>query len=209
MKSLSKYKEVWKNQDSEHINYSYNDIQNMLHKKSSSIVKWIFYISILEFCFWIFLSFFIDSDWDNNLIKNELNLLTTVLNTVNYVVIIIFIILFYRNYKLISVASNTQKLMQDILKTRKTVYYYVVYNVGMLVFSFTIILYFIFSSSDFLNKLQAARPNASLSSNLSIAVIISVIVISVIVGILLLFYRLIYGILLKKLKTNYEELTKS
>ena len=98
--------------------------------------------------------------------------------------------------------------MKDILKTRKTVYYYVLYNVAMLVCGFALVLYFIFTSEDFLNQLQTARPESSLNSSLILAILISTIIVAVIVVLLLGFYRLIYGILLKRLKENYKELSK-
>ncbi len=209
MKKMDKFKTAWKNQDSENFKYSYNDIQEMLHKKSSSVVKWIFYISIVEFLFWTILSFTLDPNWDEIKLKMRLYLILGVLNVLNYIVIVVFIVLFYINYKSISASSNTKKLMKDILKTRKTVYYYVLYNVAMLIFGFAIVLYFVFTSDDFLNKLQAARPNSSLSENLVIAVSVSIVLIAAIVGLLLLFYRIIYGILLKRLKQNYKELSNT
>ncbi len=180
----------------------------MLHKKSSSIVKWIFYISLIEFCFWIIISFAFDTDWDKINVSNRLYLLLGALTLVNYIIIAVFIVLFYINYKSISASSNTQKLMKDILKTRKTVYYYVLYNVAMLVCGFALVLYFIFTSEDFLNQLQTARPESSLNSSLILAILISTIIVAVIVVLLLGFYRLIYGILLKRLKENYKELSK-
>jgi len=209
MKKMDKFKAAWKKQNSENFKYSYTDIQEMLHKKSSSIVKWIFYISIAEFLFWTVLSLTLNPDWDEIKLKTRLYLIMGILNVLNYIVIVIFIVLFYINYKSISASSNTKKLMKDILKTRKTVYYYVLYNVAMLIFGFIIVLYFVFTSDDFLNKLQIARPNSSLSENLVVAVSISIILIAVIVGLLLLFYRVIYGILLKRLKQNYKELSNT
>jgi len=209
MKKMDKFKKAWKNQDSENFKYSYTDIQEMLHKKSSSIVKWIFYISIFEFLFWTILSFVLDPNWDGIKLKMRLYLFLGILNVLNYVVIFVFIALFYRNYKSITASSNTKKLMKDILKTRKTVYYYVLYNVAMLVFGFILVLYFVFTSDDFLSKLQVARPDSSPSANLVLAVGVSIILIAIIVGLLLLFYRLIYGILLKRLKENYKELSNS
>lgn len=205
MTQIDKLKDVWKNQEDDNLKYSYNAIQEMLHKKSSSTVKWLFYISLLEFCFWILISFVLDADWDK--IKNlGLYNFITILNILNYVVIITFILLFYRNYRNISASSNTQKLMKDILKTRKTVYIYVLYNVCMLIFSFAVILYFIFTSEDFINQLQISRPHTDLSVSLTMAVVISIIIILLVIGILLLFYRLIYGILLNRLTANYKEL---
>jgi hypothetical protein len=41
-----------------------------------------------------------------------------------------FIYLFYKNYIRISTIASTKQLMKDILKTRKTVQYYVWYNLG-------------------------------------------------------------------------------
>ena len=35
---------------------SKKEIYRLLHKKSSSIVKWIFILSIIEFCFWTLIS---------------------------------------------------------------------------------------------------------------------------------------------------------
>jgi len=209
MKKMDKLKAAWQKQDSENFKYSYTDIQEMLHKKSSSVVKWIFYISIAEFLFWAILSFTLDPNMDEIKVKMRLYLILGVLNVLNYIVIAIFIVLFYVNYKSISASSNTKKLMKDILKTRKTVYYYVLYNVAILIFGFVIVLYFVFTSDDFLNKLQAARPNSSLSENLVIAVSVSIVLIVVVVGLLLLFYRIIYGILLKRLKQNYKELSNT
>jgi hypothetical protein len=51
MDQLDKLKDAWKSQDYSKHKVSTNDIYKMLHSKSSSIVKWIFYISIIEFIF--------------------------------------------------------------------------------------------------------------------------------------------------------------
>jgi hypothetical protein len=207
MENLDKLKEVWKDQKNNNLQYSYDDIQKMLHKKSTSIVKWIFYISILEFCFWTLLSFCIDTDWGELKALGLYNFIY-VLNIINYIIILIFIIFFYKNYRSITVASTTQKLMKDILRTRKTVYNYVMYNIGMLIFSFAVVLYYIFSNDDFISKLNASQTQISTNTALIVAVIIATLIVAVIVGLLLLFYRVVYGLLLKRLKQNYNELSK-
>ena len=46
---LDKYKKAWDNQPKETDTVSKVDIYKMAHSKSSSIVKWIFIIGILEF----------------------------------------------------------------------------------------------------------------------------------------------------------------
>jgi len=207
MENLDKLKEVWKDQKNSKLQFSYDDIQKMLHKKSTSIVKWIFYISILEFCFWLLVSVLVDTDWDKIREFGLYNFMYT-LNIINYIIIFAFIVLFYKNYRVISAASTTQKLMSDILKTRKTVYNYVLYNLGMLIFSFAVVLYFIFSNADFLSKLDTAQAGSSTNTTIFMAIAIAVVIVVAIAGLLLLFYRLIYGILLKKLKQNYKELSK-
>ena len=47
MDELDKLKGAWKTQDYTKHKVSTNDIYKMLHSKSASYVKWIFYISII------------------------------------------------------------------------------------------------------------------------------------------------------------------
>ena len=51
MDLLEKYKKAWDNQPEETNKVSKIDIYKMAHSKSSSIVKWIFIIGVLEFVF--------------------------------------------------------------------------------------------------------------------------------------------------------------
>ncbi len=108
----------------------------MLHAKSSSNVKWIFIISILEILLWTLISLFFNTDDYLKKIKHEeLDVYFEILTYFNYAVILIFIYLFYKNYVAISTTVSTKQLMKDILKTRKTVQCYVWYNLGMVGFS--------------------------------------------------------------------------
>ena len=49
MENLDSLKDIWKNQGESSIRFTENDIHKMVQKKSSSIVKWILIISLLEF----------------------------------------------------------------------------------------------------------------------------------------------------------------
>ena len=207
MSDINKLKEVWKGQKNDKLQFSYDEIHKMLHKKSTSLVKWIFYISILEFCFWLLISVLVDTDWDKIRALGLYNFMYT-LNIINYVIIFVFIVFFYKNYRTISAASTTQKLMSDILKTRRTVYNYVIYNVAMLIFGFTIVLYHIFSNNDFISKLSSVQDGNSSHSTIYTTLAIAIVIVVISAVLLLLFYRLIYGFLLKKLKENYKELSK-
>ena len=62
MDPLDKLKDAWKSQDYSKHKVSTQDIYKMLHSKSSTIVKWIFYISIIEFLVINCINLFTDMD---------------------------------------------------------------------------------------------------------------------------------------------------
>lgn len=143
MKELDLLKKDWKKNADSFEQISENEIYKMIHKKSSSIVKWILIISILEILFWTVSNLFFSTD--EMLIKinhPEMIFYLEVLTYFNYVVVLVFVYFFYKNYKTISATESTKLLMSSILKTRKTVQYYVWYNLGMAVIS-SIISFFI------------------------------------------------------------------
>ena len=57
MDELELLKKDWQKEDSKYPKLSYDEIYRMILSKSSSIVKWIFIISLLEFAFWTLISF--------------------------------------------------------------------------------------------------------------------------------------------------------
>ena len=57
MDELELLKKDWQKKEGLMPKLSYDEIYSMLWKKSSSIVKWIFIISIIEFVFWLAISF--------------------------------------------------------------------------------------------------------------------------------------------------------
>ena len=209
MDQLDKLKKEWQSREQELPKVSYNNIYKMLLKKSSSIVKWIFFISVIELFFWISLYFVIPED--NIELINEMGIgdIMFYSNFVHFIIFGIFIFIFYKNYQSIQVTDNTKKLMQNILNTRKTVRYFVYYNLGMFVLVSIVIDSYFYSRShqlyeimDFANK---GIPEEGFATNF----IISQIIVGVLViGLLIVFYRLVYGILLKKLNRNYKELEK-
>ena len=52
MKELDLLKKDWNKQNTDFPKLSYDDIYKLIHKKSSSIVKWILIICIAELIFW-------------------------------------------------------------------------------------------------------------------------------------------------------------
>jgi hypothetical protein len=205
MKELDLLKKDWKKNNAfEQV--SEQDIYTMLHKKSSSVVKWILIVSILEFVILNGIAFFIsDKAYDKIM---SLHPYLGVLDKANYVIIIAFIYLFYKNYKAISVLHSSKALIEHILKTRKIVTYYIYWNIIIGGISGAL------SGIESFNKGYKTGYNADgdlpektkevLEANNITAIIIALVV----MGFLWIFYKLLYGGFLRKLKENYSELKK-
>lgn len=207
MDELELLKKDWKKQDANFPKLSYNEIYKMIHKKSSSIVKWILIICIVELLFWSALNLFIPEKYLE--IYDEFNIKTFLYITqgLHYLVVLVFIYLFYKNYKSISVIDNTNMLMQKIIRTRKTVNYYVYYNITLYVLLSIVVNIIMFSNPEAL--IEALNPDNKVIDDarfFNIMLITQVITLFVILGVLWGYYRIIYGILLKRLNRNYKEL---
>jgi hypothetical protein len=210
MDELELLKKQWQTREQEFPKLSYKEIYKMLLKKSSSIVKWIFLISIGEIILWTLLAFVVPES--SREINNGIGLKTTflVINIINYVVFAVFIFLFYKNYLSIKVTDSIKGLMETILRTRRTVKYFVIYNVGASVLLLIGINLFYYTKKDQLYQLMienyegySAIPPESFTSIFFISQLIGGVIM---IGLLLLFYRVVYGILLRRLQKNYKEL---
>ncbi|UWY26435.1 hypothetical protein [Flavobacterium sp. TR2] len=207
MKELDLLKKDWQKNSDSFQQISEKEIYKMIHKKSSSIVKWILIISILEISFWTFSNLFINTDdvlhkMNHPEIVTALELLTYF----NYVVVLIFVYIFYKNYKTISTTIATKSLMSAILRTRKTVQYYVWYNLGMIVITAILSFFIAFvynPDMEFLREKLAMNGKA-----MFVTIGILFLVILGFFGLFWCFYRIIYGTLLRRLYANYKELKK-
>ena len=209
MDKLDKLKENWQSEEHELPKVSFDKIYKILLKKSSSIVKWIFVISIIELLFWISLYFILPEDNINMMKELGLERVMFYCEIFHFFIFGIFIILFYKNYKSIQVTDSTNVLMQNILNTRKTVRYFVYYNVGMTIaFSIAIDTYLYNNSEKLYEVMGLAKQGIPKEGFANIFIISQIIVGFIIIALLILFYWLVYGILLKKLKGNYRELKK-
>ena len=209
MDKLDKLKENWQSEKHELPKVSFDKIYKMLLKKSSSIVKWIFVISIIELLFWISLYLILPEDNTNMMKELGLERVMNYSEIFHFFIFGIFIILFYKNYKSIQVTDNTNVLMQNILNTRKTVRYFVYYNVGTAIAMNVAINTYLLNDSDKLYKIMHSyNQDIPKEGFANIFLTSQIIVFLIVIGLLVLFYWLVYGILLKKLKRNYKELKK-
>jgi len=210
MDELELLKKDWKKEDKVYPKLSYNEIYNMILSKSSSIVKWIFIISVLEFVFWVFISFGLKASGFNLELEGmEKNIGFIAISIFSYAILAYFFYRFYINYKTINTTDNAKTLMENILKTRRTVKQYVFFNLVVLVIGVTYMMpYAIKSDESSRALLETAQANGELFKYYAGIAIVTLIGLVIAISVLLLFYWLIYGILLKRLNRNYYELKK-
>ncbi|REG84635.1 hypothetical protein [Winogradskyella sediminis] len=207
MDELELLKKDWNKSDNQYKSFSDSDIYKMSHKKSSSIVKTLFYISVAELAFWILISFLpyvLSDQMKSQLEEMSHSWIYIGLNILSYVVIVLFVYLLWRAHKAISVTDNAKKLMESILKTRKIIKYYVLYNLFIAFISIPVSLYFSINEHPEISE-QISTANFT---QLLIMALITLGITAAFLVVIWLFYKLIYGILIKRLNRNYKELKK-
>lgn len=208
MDELDILKKDWKKQGDNFPKLTYNEIYKMILKKSSSIVKWIFIISILEFILWTGLSFFMkDSESMTKFDSYGADNIMIPVTIIGYIILAYFFYKFFMNYKTISATDNAKVLMENILKTRRTVKQYVGFNlIYLFIITFVVLGIQMKRDTQMIELVEQASANGQLFKFYGGFVLITLVVLAVAIGVILLFYYLIYGLLLRRLNLNYKEL---
>ena len=214
MEELDLLKKAWQKDNHSFEQVTEKDIYKMIHKRSTSIVKWIFYISLLELGFGFVLNIvmsFTKYDTESLELLKKWNLYNYYigLSLIVYVVVFYFIYRFYKMYKSISVVDNTKNLLSSILKTRKVVKQYVIFNLITFALVFAVIFSygFYYGYMEIMIKKGVVHPEISAKA-ICISLLIITLITSFVTFLFWLFYRLLYGILLRRLNRNYSELKK-
>ncbi len=207
MDELEVLKKEWQTREQVFPKFTSKEIYPMLLKKSSSVVKWIFIISLAEIALWTTLYFLVPESSKKFQDGMGLNTFFLIANIVGYIIVFLFIYLFYRNYLKIQATNSIKELMSNILRTRKTVQYFVYYNIGMAAMLMFVTNLFYFYNKD---KLYQILQSDDLYSGIPPETFIQFNIIGglIIIGFLILFYWVIYGLLLRRLKKNYKQLKK-
>lgn len=207
MDELELLKKDWNKKNSIYRNYADSDIYAMLHKKSSSIVKTLFYISLAELGFWIIvtiLPYVMSASYKDRMNESYNDPAFLGLSILSFVIIFVFVYLLFKSHKAISSTDSAKKLMENILKTRKVIKYYVIYNLVMIFISIPLGIYFEYNqNSTFHDQVDSLN-----SDQMLIMYGFTVLLTGVFLVVFWLFYKLLYGILLKRLNRNYNELRK-
>lgn len=195
---LELLKKDWQKQEGTLPKYTKEDLYPMLLKKSSSIVKLIFIVSLIEFAFWIVLSFAFN-DSETKAFEKQFGLQTfdTIILAVHLTALVVFAVWFYKNFKKIQATDSAKVLMKNIIKTRNTVKYYIWFSMAFVAIASTIAY-----------AIMIQNNPALADENLLYLSLKFIIVITIALGLLWGLYRIIYGLLLRKLNRNYRELKK-
>ena len=102
MKELERLKKDW-NKQQNFPELSKEEIYKFLHKKSSSIVKWIFILSLIEFGFWTVLALFMkDTEAQQRFDRYEMDHIMIPFMVIGYLILGYFFVTFYKKFSRVS-----------------------------------------------------------------------------------------------------------
>ncbi|HLV61920.1 hypothetical protein [Galbibacter sp.] len=202
MKELDLLKKDWKKREKNLPKLSYEDIYKMILKKSSSSVRWIFYISLLELGLGLLIILFYHPNIGKQI---QLPGFIDFFSYISIPVLLYFAYRFFQNYRNISTTSSVKDLLESIMKARRTVRLYIILNLvlGGLASIITFIYVYVDQQGGWNIFVQKAQIKDYLIIFV-VAVIATLIVLAALLGI----YLLLYGFLMRRLKLNYKELKK-
>ncbi|WP_029033863.1 membrane protein [Salinimicrobium terrae] len=209
MDELEFLKQNWKKQEENLPSLSYDEIYKMIWKKSSSIVKWIFVISIIELLLSTLLTVFMaDANYWDQMEEIHLKQATIFVYIISYLITFYFIYCFYRNYRRISSTDDAATLMHNILKTRRTVRTYIAYVLISTGIYSVVVAYFTIQNHQLVQQVEDTSKYTFDAMDWIKFTVAGCIILAIFLLALWMFYRLIYGIFLRRLKRNYRELKK-
>jgi len=206
---MDELKNIWSKQDLTNDQVDSSIVKKMMNKKAKSLAFWVLIISILEFAISNLPLFFMD--WETAQEDYRVIGMETFMNVVSiltYTVTLIFIYLFYTNYRKISIEKSVKGLLNSIVKTRKVVKMYIYYNLITISFIYLIFIIVLFSNKENLILFGHLPSTTNIDEIWLPALLTTIVVLIIIVGLVALFYRLTYGYVLRRLMRNYKELNE-
>lgn len=211
---LDSFKKTWQEQPVQQ-KYDNSEILKMLNRKSRNYVKYIFWISVFEFFLFsvMGLFYFFKGEETNGFlnvleklgarktpeVENSFDTIYLILKILSLLVTAYFVYKFYQNYRKIKIEENLKGLIIRIIKFKKTVNAFILISIVLLVAFTSIFTVFIFYA---LNS-QNIEPDNSAVIIFMIGVVLST---GLCVLLIWLYYRLVYGIIMRKLDKNLTQL---
>lgn len=213
---LDNLKKSWQEQDVQP-KYDSQEILKMLNRKSRNYVKYIWWISLLEFIIILGFSayYFLVGEDEKNFshilerlgvekteqVAENLELVYRVVKILSIAIISVFVYKFYKSYKKISIESNLKKFITQIIKFKKTVNLFVLTNIFFLVVVTGVFILLIANAISQQNVEVSGNTIAGFFVGVLVALLFSV-------ALIWLYYRLVYGIIVGKLTKNLNQLKK-
>ena len=211
---LDSFKETWQQQPVQP-KYDTSEIESMLNKSSRNYVKYILWISLVEFVLILganlYYTFLGEDTTDlisvlgklgidnSDQFQNTLTQLYLSLKMISLALTGIFVYLFYQNYRKINIEANLKKLILQIIKFKKTVQLFIVANIALVIL-FTLVLGIFTFSVLAQQNIQLTNPTLiGFIAGLGLTMGISVVLIWI-------YYRVVYGFILRRLGKNLEQL---
>ncbi|MCE3076858.1 MFS transporter [Chryseobacterium gwangjuense] len=211
---LDSFKKTWQEQPVQE-KYDNTEILQMLNKKSRNYVKYIFWISVVELLFFsgIGLFYLLQNEESNSFLKllerlgaqktpeiiASFDTIYFAIKILSLLVTAYFVFKFYQNYRKIKIEENLKGLITRIIKFKTTVNAFIFISIAILIafiITFTAFIFYAMNS-------QNIEPKSS-----DLMVVIVVIILSTVLCVLLiwLYYKLVYGIIIRKLDKNLKQL---
>ncbi len=211
---IDSLKKTWQEQELPP-KYDNSAIQEMLNKRSRNYVKMIFWISVAEFLFFLGLTvFYITSSEDTNSFINILSRLGVDitpkiemdfahlffgLKMLSLIVTAYFIVRFYLSFRKIDVELNLRKLISQIISFRKVVNLFIMTNILLLVFFTALLTALVFHTL----SMQNVHLEGSTLTGFIVGILFST---TLCVVLIWTYYRVVYGIILRRLGKDLKQL---
>lgn len=207
---LDSFKKTWQEQPVSK-KYDNEEILKMLNNKSRNYMKYIFWISVIEFLLFSLMSifyFFQGNDSDGFLkilerlgakktteVEYRFDSIYLILKIISLLTTSYFVYKFYINYKHIKVEESVKDFIIRIIKFKKTVNAFILISIMLLVGFISIFTFLVFYA---LNS-----QSVELSNSMLIGFLIGIILSTALCVLLIWsYYRLVYGIIMRKLDKN-------
>lgn len=211
---LDSFKKTWQEQPVKP-KYDNNEILKMLNNKSRNYMKYIFWISVVEFLFFsVFGVFYLiqsnESDSflsilekmgvhrDSQLIT-KLDNIYLIVKILSLVVTGFFVLKFYQNYRKIKIEEDLKAFITRIITFKKTVNAFILTNIGLLLILISTLIGFTF----YILNVQNVEINNSAFTGFIVGIIVGTILCVILIWV---YYRLVYGIIMSRLDKNLNQL---
>ena len=211
---IDSLKKSWQEQEVK-TQYESTDILKMLNKKSRNYVKYILWISIIEFAFLLAMNVFylLQNEEKSNFVTivekigikstdamtNNFENMYLAMKFISIIVTAAFVVIFYNNYKKIRIEENLKQLIHQIIKFKKTVNAFIITNITLLIIFSSILMIYIYY--------QIGNQDVNISHETLLGFIVgSVIGLLFAFFMIWLYYKIVYGIIMRRLARNLQQL---